>query len=98
MCLQVPCAYTAKGRGELELHLLRGFGYQYTRCVFFPSKFPITTEFQNIKLSCLGLVDFMVSNVFLPVSLGLIPAQVVFPALSPQLETLPFLKKLPTHN
>jgi len=68
-------------------------------CVFFPPNSSITTEFQNIKLSCLALVDLTVSNIFLPASLlGLIPVQAVLPALSPQPVTLPFLKKLPMHN
>lgn len=99
MSFQVPSAYMAKGRGELELCLLWGFGYQYTGHVFFPSNSPITTEFQNIKLSCLGWVDLTVSNTFLPSSrLGLIPVWAVLPALSTQPVTLPFLKKLPMQN
>lgn len=73
MSFQVPSAYMAKGRGELELCLLWGFSYQYTRRVFFPSNSPITTEFQNIRLSCPGWVDLTVPNTFLPSSpLGLI--------------------------
>lgn len=99
MSFQVASAYMAKGRGELELCLLWGFSYQYTHRVFFPSNSPITTKFQNIRLSCLGWVDLTVSNTFLPSSpLGLIPVRAVLRALSTQPVTLPFLKKLPMQN
>lgn len=81
MNLQVPCAYKAKGMEDLKL--LQGFGYQYTPCMFFLPNSPITTDFQNIKLNCLGFVDLMVSNVSFSFDpLGLMPVQEVLPALS----------------